>query len=96
MKVWSPLLGDCLFDKKKTSNGVGKNAVAIICLNSFRKEEVVGHVPQNISKVVSLYLSPPHWYLEPEATEKRVNRGGGYWSKIPAGFRFYGPEKATQ
>ena len=60
MKVWSPLLGECLFDKKKTSNGVGKNAVAMICLNSFRKEEVVGHVPQNISKVVSLYLSPPH------------------------------------
>ena len=58
MKVWSPVLGVCLFGKKEPSNGVDKNAVAVIRLNSCGKKEVVGHVPRNISKVVSLYLCP--------------------------------------
>ena len=55
MKVWSPLLGECLFVKKEPSNGVDKNAVTVIRLNSCG--QVVGHVPQTISKVVLLYLS---------------------------------------
>ena len=54
MKVWSPLLGECLFGKKEPDNRVDKNAVAVISLNCCGKEEVVGHVPQNILKVVSL------------------------------------------
>ena len=68
--------------KKQPSNGVDRNAVTVICLNNYGKEEVVDLVPQNISKVISLYLSLPHFYLEPEVTGKFVNRGG--------------PEKATQ
>ena len=54
MKVWSPLLGECLFGKKEPDNRVDKNAVAVISLNCCGKEEVVGHVPPNILKVVSL------------------------------------------
>ena len=46
-----------LFGKKEPSNGVDKNAIAVICLNSFGREEVVGQVSQNISKVVPLYFS---------------------------------------
>ena len=57
MKVWSPLLGECLFVKKEPSDWVDKNAVAVICVNSCIRERVVGYVPQNISKVVSFYLS---------------------------------------
>ena len=53
-------------------------------------------MPQNFSKVVSLYLSLPHCYLELEDTGKRVNHCGGYEVEIPARFCFYGPEKATQ
>ena len=60
MKVSSPLLGECLFGKREPCNGVDKNAVAVICLNSCGREEVVGHVPQNILKVVPLYLTLPH------------------------------------
>ena len=52
MQVWSSFLGECLFDKKEPSNGVDKNVVAEICLTRFGKEELVHHVPQNISKVV--------------------------------------------
>ena len=56
MEVWSPL-HDVFFSTKETRNGVDKDAVAVICLNSCGREEVVGHTPQNISKVVPLYLS---------------------------------------
>ena len=86
VKAWSPFLGECLLGKKEPSNGVDKNAVAVIRLHSCGREEVVGHVPQNISKVVSLYLSLPHFYLELVFTGKHVNRES----------RFYGPEKASQ
>ena len=91
MKLWTPLLGEWLFGKKESSNRVDKNAVVLIRLNSCGKEEVVSHFPQNISKVVSFYLSVTllsgtwsHW--------KRVNRGGSYGLEIPARFRFYGPK----
>ena len=43
MKGSSPLLGECLFGKREPCNGVDKNAVAVICLNSCGSEEVVGH-----------------------------------------------------
>ena len=46
-----------LFGKKEPSNGVDKNAIAVICLNSCGREEVVGQVSQNISKVVPLCFS---------------------------------------
>ena len=68
MKVWSPSLGECLFGKKEPTNVVDKNAVAVIRLNSCcGKGEVIDHVPQNISKVVTLYLSVDHiatWNLK--------------------------------
>ena len=80
----------------RTSNGVDKNVVAVIRLHCRGREEVVGHVPQNISKVVPLHLSLPHFYQELEVTGKRVDREGGYGLEIPARFCFYGPEKATQ
>ena len=54
---WSLLLGECLFRKREPRNGFDKNAVAVICLNICGREEMVGHVPQNISKLVPLYLS---------------------------------------
>ena len=53
-------------------------------------------MPQNISKVVPLYLSLLHFYLEHEVTRKLVNHEGDYGLEIPAMFCFYGPEKATQ
>ena len=53
-KIRNPRHGECLSGKKEPSNGV-----AVIRLHSCDREEVVGHVPQNISKVVSLCLSLP-------------------------------------
>ena len=91
----SLLLGECLFGKKEPSNRVEKNAVTVICRHSCGRE-VVGHVPQDIAKVVLLYLSLPHFYLELEVTGKHVNHEGGYGLEILARFCLYRPEKATQ
>ena len=55
IKVWSRILGECLLVKKEPSNGVDKNTVAVIPLHSGGREEVVGHKPQNISKVVRFH-----------------------------------------
>ena len=91
MKVWRPFLGECLFGKKEPSNRFDKNAAAVISLNNCGREDVVGHVPQNILKVVPFYISLPHCYLELEVTGKCVNG-----LEIPGRLHFYGPEKATQ
>ena len=55
IKVWSRILGECLLVKKEPSNGVEKNTVAVIPLHSGGREEVVGHKPQKISKVVRFH-----------------------------------------
>ena len=96
MKVLSLLLCECLFGKKEPNSGVDKNAVAVVHLRICDREEVVGHVPQNILKVVPLYLTLPYFYLEHEITRRHVNREDVCGLKILARFRFYGPEKATQ
>ena len=81
----------CLLRK----NQIDKDAVTVICLNNCGRE-VVGHLSQNLSKVVPLYLSLPHFYLQLEVTGKRADREGRYGLEIPARFCFYGPEKAIQ
>ena len=81
MKVWCPLLGECLVGKKEPSSGFDKNAAAVISLNNCGREEVVGHVPQNIWKMVPFYISLPHCYLELEVTGKCVT-----WNSLKVTF----------
>ena len=71
-----------------------KTAVAVTRINSYSEEMVVGHVPQNVSKIVFMFMSLPHCALDIFVTVKRINHGGGYGLEIPANFHFYGPEKA--
>ena len=71
-----------------------KTAVAVIPINSYSEEVVVGHVPKNMSKIVFMFLPLPHCALDIFVTGKRVNCRGGYGLEIPANFYFYGPEKA--
>ena len=71
-----------------------KTAVAVIHINFYSEEVVVGHVSKNMPKIVFMVLSLPHCVLDIFVTGKRINRGDGYGLKIPANFYFYGPEKA--
>ena len=94
MNIWEPLVGECLKSRKKPTNEMDKTAVAMICINSYSEEVVVGHVPKNMSKIVFVFLSLPQCALDIFVTGKRINRGGGCGLEIPADFYFYGPQKA--
>ena len=70
-----------------------KATPAVIRINSCIEEMVVGHVPKNMSKIVFMFLSLPHYALEIFVTGEHINRGNGYGLEIPAKFYFYFPEK---
>ena len=85
--------GRTLKCRQKPSSEVDKNAVAIIRSDSWEKETIVGHVPQNISKTCSMFLKVPNTSIEVQVVWKRLNRGGAYGLEIPIIYRFYGQEK---
>ena len=93
MNIWNPLVGDTLKCRQEPSNEVDKKAVAIIRSDSWEKETIVGHFPQNISKTCSMFLKIPKTSIEVQVAGKRLNRGGGYVLEIPVIYRFYGQEK---
>ena len=70
-----------------------KNVVAIIRSDSWEKETIVWHIPQNISKACSIFLKVPNTSIEFQVIGKRLNRGGGYGLEIPVIYHFYGQEK---
>ena len=73
---------------------MNKTPVAVIRINSYGEEVVVGHVPKNMSKIVINFLYLPHFTLEFFIIGKRINRGVGYGLEIAANFYFYELEKA--
>ena len=56
---------------------------------------MVGHVPQNISKLCILFLKMPNTYITAKVIGKRLNRGGGYGLEIPVIYHFHGHEKVV-
>ena len=67
--------------------------ILIIRSDSWEKETVVEHVPQNISKTCSMFLKVPNTSIEVQVVRKRLNRGRGYGLEIPIIYCFYGQEK---
>ena len=95
MDIWNPVIGEILKYKREPTNEADKHAVAM-CSDSLGKESVVGHIPQNISKFSSMFLTVPSNAIEVEVSDKRVNRGSGYGLEIPVKYRYYGQEKLIQ
>ena len=93
MNIWEPLVGECLKSRKEPTKEMGKTTVAVIRINSYSEEVVVGYVPKNMSKILYMFLSLSHRALNIFVTGKRINRGGRYGLEIPANFYFYGPKK---
>ena len=83
----------CLKSRKEPTNKMDKTTVAVIRINSYSEEVMVGHVPKNMSKIVFMFLSVPHCALDIFVTEERINRGARYRLGILANFDFYGPER---
>ena len=63
MNIWEPLVGECLKSRKEPTNEMDKTTPAVIRINSYIEEMVVGHVPKNMSKIVFMFLSLPHYAL---------------------------------
>ena len=93
---WKPLVTKCWQCVKETTHEVNKNAVAVVCTNSHCKEEVVGHVQQNIPFIVLIIIPLPHCALGISVSGKRVNHGGEYGLETALYFDFYGHEKAVK
>ena len=96
MTIWTPLIGESLLCKHEPANIVDKNAVAIIRTDSMGKDSVVGHLPENISKLCTLFLKVPNTGIRARVTGKRLNRGGGYGLEIPVVYEFVGPAKFVE
>ena len=94
MTIWEPLGGECLKSRKVPTNEMDTTAVAVISINSYSEEVVVGDVPKNMYKVVFMFLSLPHYVLDIFVTGKCISCGGGYILEIPA--NFYGTQKAVR
>ena len=60
MNIWSPLIGEILNCKREPLNEVDKYAVAIIRKDSWKNEAIVGHVPENISMLLSVPNDPQY------------------------------------
>ena len=85
MNIWSPLCGEIIKCKREPTNKEDKNTIAIMRTDSMGdgEESIIRHIPKNISKDISKFLTLPRCSLEAEVTGKMVNRGVDYGLKIP-------------
>lgn len=84
--IWVPVHGEVLILKREPHNVKDKSAVAI-----YKEGDVVGHVPYNISSLLSNFLKRECNKGFVEITGSSVNRGAGYGLEVPCTYRLYGP-----
>ena len=90
--IWTPKVGDENFCfKSESENQHDKFAVAILL-----EENVVGHVPINLSKIFHQFLKISNCTIGCKVTGKRVSLGAGYGLEIPVQYIFVGAEKAAE
>ena len=93
MNIWNPLARERWNAGKNRQMRWKKNAVAIIRSDSWEKETIAWHIPQNISKAYSMFLKVPNTSIEFQVIGKKLNHGGGNGLEIPVIYHFYGQEK---
>ena len=76
----SPLIGETLSCKREPSNVVDKDAIAIMRPDSYGKDVIVGHMPENVSKCCSMFLTLPNTTIEAEVVGKTVEVAMGWRS----------------
>ena len=84
---WHPVLGrrySCITEEK---NEHDEYAVAVV-----NDDEVVGHIPLRLSKMMSMFLKLTDSHMEVERTGKYVNWGAGYKLEIPCKYHASGRE----
>ena len=89
--IWIPVQGEVLILRREPTNEKDKSAVAI-----HKEGDVVGHVPYNISSLLSNFLKRECNKGFVEVTGSLVNRGAGYGLEVPCIYRLYGPRAYTE
>ena len=80
MDIWTPV-EDEMLRLIPEPNSVDRNAVAVM-----KEGQIVGHVPFNLSPIISLFLR------RDVNKGGKVNRGAGYGLEIQCVYQFYGPK----
>ena len=84
-EVWTPYVGEELSIKKENRNLYNTFAVAV-----EKEGDVVGHLPQSISRNVSYFISHSGNNATCTVTGPRVNRGVGLGVEVSCTYRFTG------
>ena len=84
MDIWTPVEDEMLRLIPEPTNSVDRNAVAVM-----KEGQIVGHVPFNLSPIISLFLRRDVNKAFARVTGGKVNRGAGYGLEILC---VYGPK----
>ena len=87
MDIWTPVEDGMLRLIPEITDSVDRNAVAVM-----KEGQIVGHVPFNLSPIISLFLRRDVNKAFARVTEEKVNRGAGYGLEIQCVYQFYGPK----
>ena len=85
---WDPVLLRRYSCNTKENSKHDEYTVAVV-----NDDEVVGHVPLPLSKVMSIFLKLTGSHMEEEVTGKYVNLGAGYGLEKPCKYHVSGQEK---
>ena len=88
--VWTPAVGETLRLAVEPTNSHDIYAVALIQDAWDETVRVVGHVPRNVSCVISFFLKKDDCVDYCEVTGERTNHGAGLGLEIPCVHRIYG------
>ena len=86
---WDPILGRRYSGSTEEKNERDEYAVAVVY------DDVVGHIPLRLSKIMSMFLKLTGSQMEVEVTGKYVKRGPGCRLEIPCKYHVSGQEKAA-
>ena len=71
MSVWMPQIGDdSLFCRRELSNEYDEYNAAIVAIDQFKQEEVVGHVPLFLRKTLNKFLGLPGSHVKTNLQEQ--------------------------
>ena len=91
MDIWEYEVGETLQLRREVDNEIDAYAVAVV-QEDLKEDRVVGHVPFNFAKPISLFLQRKLNDGRVEVTGEKINRGAGYGLELPCVYRLYGPK----
>ena len=77
--IWTPAVGEMLLLKREPTNAVDYCAVGV-----YKESELVGHVPFNISSLISQFLRRQRFF---ESDQPKSEQRCWIWLKIPCTYK---------